>query len=42
MRPMGRLPDKVVLVTGAATGVGSAMANAIVGAGGVAVTGDLE
>lgn len=42
MRPMGRLPDKVVLVTGAATGVGSAVADAIVGAGGVAVTGDLE
>jgi len=42
VRPMGRLPDKVVLVTGAATGVGSAVADAIVGAGGVAVTGDLE
>jgi len=39
---MGRLRNKVVLVTGAATGIGSAVADAIVGAGGVAVTGDLE
>lgn len=39
---MGRVPDKIVLVTGAAAGIGSVVANAIVAAGGVAVTGDLE
>src|SRR5262245_48724445 len=39
---MGRLRDKIVLVTGAASGVGSAVAAAVVGAGGVAVTCDLE
>jgi 3(or 17)beta-hydroxysteroid dehydrogenase len=39
---MGRLRDKIVLVTGAATGIGSVVGDAIVGAGGVAVTTDLE
>jgi 3(or 17)beta-hydroxysteroid dehydrogenase len=39
---MGRLRDKIVLVTGAAGGVGSVVAGAIVGAGGVAVTTDLQ
>ena len=39
---MARLRDKIVLVTGAAGGIGSVVADAIVGAGGVAVTGDVE
>src|SRR5262245_34332712 len=39
---MGRLRDKIVLVTGAGAGIGSVVADAIVGAGGVAVTSDLE
>jgi len=39
---MARLRDKIVLVTGAASGIGSVVADAIVGAGGVAVTGDVE
>jgi NAD(P)-dependent dehydrogenase (short-subunit alcohol dehydrogenase family) len=39
---MARLRDKIVLVTGAAAGIGSVVADAIVRAGGVAVTGDLE
>jgi NAD(P)-dependent dehydrogenase (short-subunit alcohol dehydrogenase family) len=39
---MVRLRDKVVLVTGAAGGLGSVVADAIVGAGGVAVTADVE
>ena len=39
---MGRLRDRIVLVTGAAAGIGSVVADAIVGAGGVAVTTDLE
>jgi 3(or 17)beta-hydroxysteroid dehydrogenase len=39
---MARLRDKIVLVTGAAAGIGSVVADAIVGAGGVAVTTDLE
>jgi 3(or 17)beta-hydroxysteroid dehydrogenase len=38
---MGRLKDKVVLITGAAGAVGSAAAEAIVRAGGTAVTTDL-
>jgi len=36
------LRDKIVLVTGAAAGIGSAVADAIVRAGGVAVTSDRE
>jgi NAD(P)-dependent dehydrogenase (short-subunit alcohol dehydrogenase family) len=39
---MERLRDRIVLVTGAAAGIGSAVAAAIGGAGGVAVTGDVE
>src|SRR5262245_53185379 len=39
---MGRLRDKIVLVTGAAAGIGSVVADAIAGAGGVAVRSDLE
>ena len=39
---MVRLRDKIVLVTGAAAGIGAVVADAIVGAGGVAVTTDLE
>jgi 3(or 17)beta-hydroxysteroid dehydrogenase len=39
---MGRLRDKIVLVTGAAGGIGSVVASAVVGAGGVAVTTDLR
>jgi len=39
---MVRLRDKVVLVTGASSGIGSVVADAIVRAGGVAVTGDHE
>jgi NAD(P)-dependent dehydrogenase (short-subunit alcohol dehydrogenase family) len=39
---MGRLRDKIILVTGAAGGIGSVVADAIVGAGGVAVTTDLK
>jgi 3(or 17)beta-hydroxysteroid dehydrogenase len=39
---MVRLRDKIVLVTGAAAGIGPVVADAIVGAGGVAVTSDLE
>jgi NAD(P)-dependent dehydrogenase (short-subunit alcohol dehydrogenase family) len=38
---MGRLRDKVVLVTGAAGAIGSAVAEAIVRAGGIAVATDL-
>jgi NAD(P)-dependent dehydrogenase (short-subunit alcohol dehydrogenase family) len=38
---MGRLKDKVVLITGAAGAVGSAVADAVVEAGGLAVTTDL-
>src|SRR5919201_2913891 len=38
---MGRLRDKVVLVTGAAGAIGSATADAIVEAGGIAITTDL-
>jgi 3(or 17)beta-hydroxysteroid dehydrogenase len=38
---MGRLRDKVVLVTGAAGAIGSAIADAIVAAGGLAITSDL-
>jgi 3(or 17)beta-hydroxysteroid dehydrogenase len=39
---MERLRDKIVLVTGAAAGIGSVVADAIVRAGGVAVTADRE
>jgi NAD(P)-dependent dehydrogenase (short-subunit alcohol dehydrogenase family) len=39
---MGRLRDKIVLVTGASAGIGSVVADAIAGAGGLAVTSDLE
>ncbi|MBV8753412.1 MAG: SDR family oxidoreductase [Hyphomicrobiales bacterium] len=38
---MGRLQDKLILITGAAGAVGSAMADAVVEAGGLAVTSDL-
>jgi len=38
---MGRLRDKIVLVTGAAGAIGSATADAIVEAGGIAITSDL-
>src|SRR5947207_3814114 len=38
---MGRLRDKIVLVTGAAGAVGSAVADAVVEAGGIAITSDL-
>lgn len=38
---MGRLKDKVVLVTGAAGAIGSAVAEAVVRAGGIAVATDL-
>src|SRR6202011_2961674 len=38
---MGRLPDKLILITGAAGAVGSAVADAVVEAGGLAVTTDL-
>jgi 3(or 17)beta-hydroxysteroid dehydrogenase len=38
---MGRLRDKIVLVTGAAGGIGSATADAVVEAGGIAITTDL-
>ena len=39
---MGRLRDKIVLVTGAAGAIGSATADAIVEAGGIAITTDLD
>ena len=39
---MGRLKDKVILVTGAAGAIGSAMADAIVEMGGIAITSDLD
>jgi 3(or 17)beta-hydroxysteroid dehydrogenase len=39
---MGSFRDRVVLVTGAAAGIGRVVADAIVGAGGVAVTSDRE
>jgi NAD(P)-dependent dehydrogenase (short-subunit alcohol dehydrogenase family) len=39
---MLRLRDKIVLVTGAAAGIGSVIADAIVAAGGLAVRSDLE
>ena len=38
---MGRLRDKVILITGAAGAVGSAIADAVVEAGGLALTTDL-
>jgi 3(or 17)beta-hydroxysteroid dehydrogenase len=38
---MGRLRDKIVLVTGAAGAIGSAIADAVVEAGGIAITTDL-
>jgi 3(or 17)beta-hydroxysteroid dehydrogenase len=39
---MGRLRDRIVLVTGAASRIGSAVADAVVGAGGLTVTTDSE
>ena len=39
---MGRLRDKVILITGAAGGIGSAVAEAVVRHGGIAVASDLE
>ncbi len=39
---MGRLKDKIVLVTGAAGAIGSATADAVVEAGGIAITTDLS
>jgi 3(or 17)beta-hydroxysteroid dehydrogenase len=39
---MGRLKDKVVLITGAAGAIGSAVAEAVVRAGGLAIATDLE
>ncbi len=38
---MGRLRDKIVLVTGAAGAIGSATADAVVEAGAIAITTDL-
>src|SRR5438067_8239990 len=38
---MGRLKDKIVLVTGAAGAIGSAVADAVVKAGGIAIATDL-
>jgi len=38
---MGRLKDKIVLVTGAAGAIGSAVADAVVQAGGIAIATDL-
>ena len=39
---MGRLRDKVILITGAAGGIGSAIAEAVVRNGGIAVATDVE
>ena len=39
---MGRLRDKVILITGAAGAIGSAIADAIVRAGGIAIATDLN
>ena len=39
---MGRLRDKVILITGAAGGIGSAIAEAVVRNGGIAVATDIE
>jgi len=38
---MGRLRDKVILITGAAGGIGSAVAEAVVRNGGIAIASDL-
>ena len=38
---MGRLRDKVILITGAAGGIGSAVAEAVVRNGGLAIVSDL-
>ena len=38
---MGRLRDKVILITGAAGGIGSAIAEAVVRNGGLAVATDI-
>ena len=38
---MGRLRDKVILITGAAGGIGSAVAEAVVRKGGIAIASDL-
>ena len=37
---MGRLRDKVILITGAAGGIGSAIAEAVVRNGGIAIASD--
>ena len=39
---MGRLRDKVILITGAAGGIGSAIAEAVVRNGGIAIASDLD
>src|SRR3954465_16011293 len=39
---MGRLRDKDMLITGAAGGIGSAIAEAVVRNGGIAIASDLE
>src|SRR3954451_20595216 len=39
---MGRLRDKIILITGAAGGIGSATAEAVVRNGGIAIASDLE
>ena len=39
--PMGRLRDKIILVTGAAGAIGSAVADTVVRLGGIAITTDL-
>src|SRR4051794_41537222 len=39
---MGRLRDKVILITGAAGGIGSAIAEAVVRNGGIAIASDPE
>ena len=39
---MGRLRDKVILITGAAGGIGSAVAEAVVRNGGIAIASDLN
>jgi len=39
---MGRLRDKVILITGAAGGIGSAVAEAVVRNGGIAIASDLS
>ncbi len=38
---MGRLKDKIILITGAAGAIGSAVTDAVVGNGGIVITSDL-